>query len=153
MINRLRKLLSGELETPAGNHAADELQLAAASLLVEAARLDGVYDAIERDALTGALMRRFELSGEETESLIEAAEQAQDDSAQLHRFVKTIRDDFSADERIEMIEMLWEVVYADGELHPYEANLMRRVGGLLYVTDRDRGAARKRVLERIGSSS
>ena len=46
--------------------------------------------------------------------------------------------------------MLWEVAYADGVLHDYEANLMRRVGGLIYVTDRDRGDARRRVLERLG---
>jgi uncharacterized tellurite resistance protein B-like protein len=49
-----------------------------------------------------------------------------------------------------MIEMLWEVVYADGELHDLEASLLRRVGGLLYVSDRDRGAARMRVLNRLG---
>jgi uncharacterized tellurite resistance protein B-like protein len=52
-----------------------------------------------------------------------------------------------------MIEMLWEVVYADGELHSYEANLMRRLGGLLYVSERDRGAARKRVLARQDGSA
>jgi uncharacterized tellurite resistance protein B-like protein len=49
-----------------------------------------------------------------------------------------------------IIEMLWEVVYADGVLHDYEANLLRRIGGLIYVSDRDRGAARKRVMKRLG---
>ena len=53
------------------------------------------------------------------------------------------------EERIELIEMIWEVVYADGELHDYEANLLRRLGGLLYVSDRERGDARKRVLARL----
>ena len=46
--------------------------------------------------------------------------------------------------------MLWEVVYADGIAHAYEANLLRRIGGLLYAPDRDQGAARKRVLARLG---
>ena len=50
-----------------------------------------------------------------------------------------------------MIEMIWEVVYADGELHDYEDSLLRRIAGLIYVSDRDRGAARKRALERLAA--
>jgi len=49
-----------------------------------------------------------------------------------------------------VIEMLWEVAYADGQLHDYEANLLRRITGLLYVSDRESGEARKRVLARLG---
>jgi uncharacterized tellurite resistance protein B-like protein len=52
-----------------------------------------------------------------------------------------------------VIEMLWEVAYADGRLHDYEASLLRRVTGLLYVSDRDSGEARKRVLARLGLRS
>jgi uncharacterized tellurite resistance protein B-like protein len=54
------------------------------------------------------------------------------------------------EERVAIIEMLWEVVYADGTLHEYEASLLRRVCGLIYVTDQDSGTARKRVLEKMG---
>ena len=53
------------------------------------------------------------------------------------------------DEVSRVIEMAWEVAYADGELHDHEANLLRRLGGLLYVSDRERGDARKRVLARL----
>ena len=56
-------------------------------------------------------------------------------------------------QRIEMIEMLWEVVYADQALHDFEANLMRRLAGLLHVPDRASGEARKRVLQRLGSGA
>ena len=59
----------------------------------------------------------------------------------------------SNDERIELIEMMWAVVYADGQLHDYEANLLRRMAGLLYVSDFESGAARKRVLERLDLSA
>jgi uncharacterized tellurite resistance protein B-like protein len=52
-----------------------------------------------------------------------------------------------------MIEMLWEVVYADGRLDDYEANLMRRIAGLIYVSDGESGSARKRVLDRLGLDS
>jgi uncharacterized tellurite resistance protein B-like protein len=63
-----------------------------------------------------------------------------------------IKAKFSLEERIDLMEMLWEVVYADGELHHYEANLMRRLAGLLHVSDRDVGAARKRAQARLESS-
>lgn len=154
MIDRFRTLFASTRSEPeAGRHAVDELQLAAAVLLVEAARLDEVYDDVERDAIDGALRRKFGLDATEAAALIAQAESTQDDAVEMHRFTRTIKDRFSAAERIEMIEMLWEVVYADGELHPYEANLMRRLGGLLYVSERDRGAARKRVVDRLEGSA
>ena len=129
MIDRFRTLFASTRSEPeAGRHAVDELQLAAAVLLVEAARLDEVYDDVERDAIDGALRRKFGLDATEAATLIAQAESTQDDVVEMHRFTRTIKDRFSAAERIEMIEMLWEVVYADGELHPYEANLMRRLG-------------------------
>ena len=52
--------------------------------------------------------------------------------------------------RIDLMEMLWEVCYADGVLHDFEAQLMRRMAGLMFVDDRDSGAARKRALEKLG---
>ncbi len=63
-----------------------------------------------------------------------------------------INESFAPAERVTVIEMLWEVAYADGILHDYEANLVRRVGGLLFVPDHDTGEARKRVLARLGLS-
>jgi len=77
-----------------------------------------------------------------------AVEQAR--SSQLVRFTRTIKDEFGPQQRIDFIEMLWEVAYADAHLHPYEANLLRRVAGLIYVPDQESGAARKRVLVRLG---
>jgi len=73
------------------------------------------------------------------------------ESVHLHRYTKTIKDRFSEAERVELIELLWEVVYADGELHAHESNLLRRIGGLIYVSDRDRGDARKRVMQRLNA--
>ena len=64
-----------------------------------------------------------------------------------------MKDGFSHDERVRMIEMLWEVVLADDEIHDHEANLLRRVAGLIYVSDRESGDARKRVLDRRRAAS
>jgi uncharacterized tellurite resistance protein B-like protein len=82
--------------------------------------------------------------------LIDTAVEQHHDANRVYAATRLIRDAFSDAERIDMMEMLWEVAYADGELHDYEANLVRRVAGLLYVRDRDSGIARKRVIERMG---
>jgi uncharacterized tellurite resistance protein B-like protein len=127
-----------------------ELRLAAAALLVEAARLDGEVDAAERQAIAEQLSAFFNLEGEETDALIEAARAKAKESSQLYSFTRVITDRFSEEERVRMIEMLWTVAYADGRLHDYEASLVRRVAGLIHVADRDNGDARKRVLGQLG---
>jgi len=76
-----------------------------------------------------------------------------DDSVELHGFTSALVKQLGHEERVELVEMLWEVVYADGELHPFEANLLRRVAGLLYVTDQESGAARARALDRMNAGT
>jgi uncharacterized tellurite resistance protein B-like protein len=146
MFERLAALFDDNSETGTGP---DRLRLAAAVLLVEAARMDGNFDDDERATIRRLLTWRFEISEAEADALIAAADAEAEQSVELSTYVRTIKGYFSFDERVELIEMMWSVVYADGKLDDYEANLMRRIAGLLYVSDRDSGAARKRVLERL----
>jgi len=152
MIDRIKALFGGVSEQAAGSRQPDELAMAAAVLLVEAARLDGIFDDAERSTIEAILRRHFGLAGDETETLLAAAERAQAERQQLLPYTRVIKQRFDQKERIQLIEMLWEVVYADDVLHDHEASLLRRVGGLIYVTDRDRGAAKRRVLARKGAS-
>jgi uncharacterized tellurite resistance protein B-like protein len=118
--------------------------------MVEAATMDSTFDAKERSRITDLVQDRFALSAEEADALVAAAERTAAESVELQGFTRAIKDGFDDAERVQLIEMLWEVVYADGELHDYESSLLRRVTGLLYVSDRDSGEARKRVLARLG---
>ncbi len=136
----------------AGRHDDGELRLATAALLIEAACMDGNFDAGERDTIAALLETRFELAGGDVEALVEDARKAVE-TRQLYAFTRIVKDRFSEQERVHMIEMLWEVAYADGILHDYEANLVRRVAGLIYVADRDSGEARKRVLGRLETTA
>lgn len=149
MISRIRALLAGTGPAP-GRRAADELRLAAATLLVVAARMDGSFDEAERATVHGLLRRQLGLDPAEAGELLDLAEAAAMRSTQLFAFTETVKNGYAPDERIAMIEMLWEVVYADGTLHDYEANLLRRVAGLIHVPDPVSGTARKRVLARLG---
>jgi uncharacterized tellurite resistance protein B-like protein len=152
MIGRLKKFFD-ELQSapPDARVSGDEaVRMAAAFLLIEAANLDGDYSERERATIEALLSRRFGLDEDTCAELLAEAEQAQAHAVQWQRYTRAIVEHFDEQQRIEMIEMLWEVVYADGAADDYEANLLRRVGGLIYVSDRERGAARKRVVERRG---
>ena len=150
MFERLRALLEGAEAHNQGPRDDAELRVAAAVLLVEAACTDGEFDAREESVIRSLLARHFNLSEVEISSLMETARAAQDQAAGMVRYTRIIKERFSEEERISMIEMLWEVAYADGVLDDYEANLLRRIGGLLYVPDREIGLARQRVLDRLG---
>lgn len=154
MIEAIRALLRGDAGDfrEAGHHGTDELTLAAAALLVEAAVMDGGLDEAERRTIAGLLAERFQMDAAEAEQTIDVAVDAVRDSSQLYAFTRVIKDRFDHEERVRMIEMLWEVAYADGQLHDYEASLVRRVAGLVYVPDRESGEARKRVLQRLGAA-
>jgi uncharacterized tellurite resistance protein B-like protein len=127
-----------------------DLRLAVAALLVEAARMDDRFEASERQVIVDLLCRRFGLTAEEAHSSLATAEGAVEKSTQLFRFTQTIADRLDRADRSRIIEMLWEVAYADGALSPQEDALIRRIAGLVYVDDADRMAARRRVLERLG---
>jgi len=150
MLKRLMSLFADEAG-PA-KAAPDRLALAAAVLLVEAARLDETVSAEENARILSLVQERFGVTAAEAAELVEEAERLSDRHGDWHRFTSQLRDALDEAERIRLVEMLWEVVYADGELHHLESSLLRRVGGLLYVSDRDRGAARQRVLQRLGLS-
>jgi len=151
MLDRLKQLFQPEAAArPSGPHRFDELQLAAAALMVEAATMDSDFDAEERARIARLAEERFALRPEEAADLVGEAERMARASVQWHGFTSAIKDGFDHAERVQLIEMLWEVVYADGRLHDYEASLLRRVTGLLYVSDRESGEARKRVLARLG---
>jgi uncharacterized tellurite resistance protein B-like protein len=151
MLDRLQRLLTDrptEVRRPA--HSFEERQLAAAALMVEAATLDDTFGADERAHIESLVRERFGLSPEEARDLVAEAEGAASASVEWHGFTRAIKEGFDHGERVQLIEMLWEVAYADGELHDYEASLLRRIAGLLYVSGRESGEARKRVLARLG---
>lgn len=130
--------------------APDELQLALAALLVEAGCSGDRFDARERRVVARLLERRFNLSAEGARTLLAAGECEARRSAELFRFTRIVNERLTHEQRIELVEMLWEVAYADGVLDQYEDSLLRRIGGLVYVSDHERGLARRRVVARSG---
>jgi len=150
MINKIKSLLLGT--APDNTPIVDDeepIRVAAAAVMIEAAIMDGDFDEQERHIISELLGECFDLSPSEVEAVIVAGIEAVENSVELYGFSRTLKNGYEPEQRIKIVEMLWHVSYADGVLHDYEANLVRRLSGLLHVTDRESGDARKRVLERL----
>jgi uncharacterized tellurite resistance protein B-like protein len=149
MFDNLKSLFFGGSGSASGD-AGDDVRLAAAALLVEAGMVDGTLEGVEGARILTLLEEHFGLAEDAAQALLAQASALQEQSNQLFPFTKVIVDKFDSSQRITVIEMLWEVVYANGQLHDYEASLVRRVAGLLFVSDQDSGAARQRAMARLG---
>ena len=143
MFDVLARLLSAPPQ-----RAVPDLRLSVAVLLLEAARQDDSFDARERAVILKLLAARFDLSESECEKLIAAAQSHAAELVQLHGHTSAIAEAMTPHQRVDLIEMLWDVAYADGVLDPEEDLLIRRIAGLIYVDDRERVMARQRVLAR-----
>jgi uncharacterized tellurite resistance protein B-like protein len=123
-------------------------RLSVAVLMVEAALQDEHFCERERGMIQNLLMRRFNLSAEEYGQLIAAAENQNKQLVQLVGHASDISETMAMPERVELIGMLWDVAYADDQLHPEEELLIRRIAGLISVGDRDRVMARQEAVAR-----
>src|SRR5690606_16660129 len=109
-------------------------------LLIEAASVDGCFSEHERQRTERLLAERFGMDAAHARELIAHAEAHA--GTDWHGYTRVLKEAYDHEGRIAMVEMLWEVILTDGELHDYEASLMRRVPALLYVSDRESALAR-----------
>ena len=128
----------------------EEVRLAAAALLVHATVVDGHVDRREGEVLRDVLERRFELTPGEAGRLITQAAAREKEAVDLYGFTSVLTRRLDRAGRLKIVEMLWEVVIADGVIHEFESNLVWRAAELLGVTSRDRIRLRQAVEDRNG---
>ena len=147
MLDSLRNLVSeltGGQKHPA-RFEENDYRLAAAALLIHASTIDGNMNGTERDRLRGVLKSRFALDDAATEELIDISTLAENEAVDLYRFTSLLNRTLDEAGRLGIVEMMWEVVFADGRVNEFEDNLMWRAADLLGVSSRDRIAIRRRV--------
>lgn len=110
------------------------LQLATAVLLVEVMRADPDMKDAERDAIILALRRKFTLTDDEMERLLELAHETSRNAYDFQRFTRSLNDRFTQPQKIAVVEAMWEVAYADHVLDAHEQHVISKVAGLLHVT-------------------
>lgn len=125
-------------------------QLAVAALLIELAQSDRSVDPVEEATIKRIVGDRFGLDADTAERLIAAARRELDAALEDWVFATAVRDGFDMRERVEIVELLWEVVYADGRLARLEESLMRRLADALEIGESAREAARAQAFARVG---
>ena len=114
------------------------------ALLIHAAKIDDNYTDVEKEIIKKALISLNAITPNEAEELLKKAEKIEQESNQIIAFTREIKKN-SMEFRIKIIEILWKIVYSDGSSDSYESNLIRRVCGLLYISDRDSGMIKLKV--------
>jgi len=123
----------------------DDYRLAAAALLVHAAAIDGEVSPSERDKLHAVIKKRFNLDDAATDELIDKATAAEHEAVDLYHFTHLLNRALDEEGRARIVEMMWEIVYADGQRDELEDNLLWRAADLLGVSARERIELRRRV--------
>ena len=118
-------------------------------LMIEAANSDGDIGADEIKKIRETLINVFKENPEEVDLILEQSVQNSNNSKSLYYYSSKINKNYSDEKKILLIEILWEIVLADGQLHDYESSIIRRLSGLLYISDINSGNARKRALSKI----
>ena len=119
------------------------------ALLLETSMADEILDESELMALKDTLQKDFQINEDEIDELINLAKENVEDSTSLYEFTRDINDNFNAAERIKLIESMWKIAYADGNIDKYEEHIIRKVSNLIYVAHSDFIKAKLSAKEQI----
>ena len=147
MFDAFRKFLSdcSTGDKHPSRFADDDYRLAASALLVHAAAIDGEVSPVERDRLHDVIKQSFELDEEATNELVSEATAAEQQAVDLYHFTTLINRTLDEAGRRRVVEMMWEIVYADGRVGEFEDNLLWRAADLLGISSRERIELRQQV--------
>lgn len=124
---------------------AHRLQVATAALLIETARADFEIEEEELAQIAQSLQTKFELSKSEVDELLELAKQEVHEAISYYEFTSLINKEFTFEQKLKVVELMWQVAYADDYLQKYEEALIRKVSDLLYIPHSDFIAAKHKV--------
>lgn len=152
MLAAIRRFFEDRLSATSLSQQSPEqrLQLATAALLLEVARADQAIHKLELTAVEQTITRTFQLSADAMADLIRLAEEQVRQSTSDYAFTSLVNKGFEHANKVRLVELLWEVAYADGELDKYEEHLIRRIAELIYVPHQEFIAAKLRVAEKVG---
>ena len=122
----------------------DNNNILVAALLIHAAKIDENYTENEKKIIKNVIVDLNEINSNQADELLKLAEKKEGDSNQIIEFTKEIKK-YSMEFKLKIVEIIWKIVYSDGINDDYESNLIRRICGLLYVSDKDNGIIKTKV--------
>jgi len=137
MISRLKRFFNKSDAESAGESNEDRvhrLNVATSALFLEMARIDDEFTAEEMETVLGILKEKYGLSEEEAAALVAEADRELDESADLWQFARRINENYSVEEKVEIIETLWQMVFVDGHMDSHEHYLMNKLKNLLRLS-------------------
>ena len=147
MLNKLKALLVLEEQSPRLTEAKPDLKVAVCAVLLEVARADQDFDPVERRTIVTLLRRQFDISEAEVEELIAATEAERSGMPDLWPFTNALRRVFTPDEKLDLLVMVWQVVFADEVLDAHEDLLVRKLTTMLSVNHSVVMEAKRRARE------
>ena len=138
----LKKLFKKEKKSNLDNN------ILIAALLIHAAKIDENYTEIEKKIITKAIVNLNKFSLDKAEQILKDAEKKEEESNQIVEFTRAIKK-YPIEFRLKIVEIIWKIVYSDEKDDNYESNLIRRICGLLYVTDKDSGIIKTKIINQL----
>ena len=149
MLNSLKRIFAKAAADGTGQDQASsehDVRVATCALLVEIARIDETFSEQELELVLSILKEKYDLSPEHADALIAEAEAELKQSVDLWQFARLINDNYSNEEKIEIVETLWQIVYVDGKMDQYEHYLMNKLKNLLRLSHNQLIDAKLKVL-------
>lgn len=147
MFNSLKKIFSNDIDLE-NKDQIKEIDILS-GLMIEAANTDGEILQEELDKISSSLINVFKENPKVVQDSLTRAFEDKDNSKSLFFYTSKLNKTYSYEKKILLIEVLWEIILSDNELHDFETNLIRRLAGLLYISDVDCGDAKIRAKKKV----
>ena len=151
MLNFLEKFKSEKAEPTSAT--SEEKNILIVSLLIECAKEDGDFSDDEIIKIKSLLNTKLNINGNDVNAIFDAALEITQDNVEIYSLTKDIRDNFSHEEILKIIEYMWAVMLADGHVDDFEAALMRKIIGLFHLTGKDSSIAKENALNSLNNQS
>ena len=144
MFDKLKNIFDKKIKEESEQF--DTVQIAISTLMIQTAVYDGVFDEQEKSEILELIKKYFNFNEDQKLSLFKIAMKVNDDSNDMQQFTRILNDHLSEEEKLKIIEMLWKIIISDGRIDDYENALIRKISGLLYISDRDVGQIKKQLI-------
>jgi len=151
MIKSIQELFSTKVHINGVQPSEEELTLAAATLMFEMAKADGKVDDVELSAMAKSLQKQFDLDSDNFEALLDSAKLASENAISLQKFTRQLCENWDNEQRVILLEHLWTIAFADQTIDAHERHLVRKIAGLLYLTDSQINLAKEKAKHRQAS--
>ena len=144
MFDKLKSVFDKKIEEESEQFST--VQIAISTLMIQTAVYDGTFDEQEKSKILELIKKYFNFNEDQKLTLFKIAMKVNDDSNDMQQFTSVLNHNLSEEEKLNIIEMLWKIIISDGHIDDYENALIRKISGLLYISDRDVGQIKKKLI-------